>query len=111
MEVTTKELRRCDLVTATGRIDSSTAKILAQTLASITEAGRYKVVLNMKDVTFISSAGLGKLIDTQKTCKHLKRGELILAEVPPQIKEALDLAGLLSLFKIFDSEVEAVGSF
>ncbi len=111
MEVTTKELRRCDLVSAEGRIDSSTVKILVQTLASIKEAGRYKIVLNMKDVTFISSAGLGELIDTQKTCKHLKRGELVLAEVPSQIKEVLDLAGLKPLFKIFDSEVEAVGSF
>lgn len=111
MEVTTQELRRCDLVTATGRIDVSTVKTLAQTLASITEAGRYKIVLNMKDVTYISSAGLGELIATQKTCHHLKRGELVLAEVPPQIKEALELAGLTSLFKIFDSGVEAVGSF
>ena len=65
----------------------------------------------MKDVTFISSAGLGELVDTQKTCKHLKRGELVLAAVPPQIKEAMDLAGLKPLFKIFDTEVDAVGSF
>ncbi len=111
MEVTTKELRRCDVVTAEGRIDSATVGILAQALASIKEAGRYKIALNIKDVTFISSAGLGELVDTQKTCKHLKRGELVLAEVPPQIEGVLDLAGLKPLFKIFDSEVEAVGSF
>ena len=111
MEVTTKELRRCTVVTVAGRIDSSTVKILAQALASIKEAGRYKIVLNMKDVTFISSAGLGELVDTQKTCKHLKRGELVLAEVPSRIEGGLDLAGLKPLFKIFDSEVEAVGSF
>jgi anti-anti-sigma regulatory factor len=54
---------------------------------------------------------LGELINTQKTCKHLKRGELVLAEVPPRIKEAMDLAGLKPLFKIFDTEVDAVGSF
>ena len=111
MEVTTKELRRCDVVAVTGRVDSSTVKILTQALASITEAGRYKIVLNMKDVTFISSIGLGELVSTQKTCKHLKRGELVLAEVPQRIDEALDLAGLIPLFKIFDSEVDAVGSF
>jgi anti-sigma B factor antagonist len=111
MEVTTKELRRCDVVTAKGRIDSATVETLARALASVKEAGRYKIVLNMKDVTFISSAGLGELINTQKTCKHLKRGELVLAEVPPRIKEAMDLAGLKPLFKIFDTEVDAVGSF
>ena len=111
MEVTTKELRRCDLVTVEGRIDSSTVEALAQALASITDAGRYKIVLNMKDVTFVSSAGLGELIAAQKTCHHLKRGDLVLAEVPSQTKEALTLAGLSPLFKIFDSETEAVGSF
>jgi anti-sigma B factor antagonist len=111
MEVETKKLRRCDLVTASGRIDSSTVENLAQALASIKKAGRYKIVMNVRDVTFISSAGLGELIDTQKTCKHLNRGELVLAEVPSQMKEALDLAGLTPLFKIFDSEAEAVGSF
>ncbi len=111
MEVTTKELRRCDLITAVGRIDSATVGTLTQVLASVKEAGRYKIVLNMKDVTFVSSAGLGELVDTQKSCKHLKRGELVLAEVSPQIEEALDLVGLKPLFKIFDSEVDAVGSF
>ncbi|HEX9922272.1 MAG TPA: STAS domain-containing protein [Anaerolineae bacterium] len=111
MEVTTKRLRRCDLVTAKGRIDSSTVKGLADTLNLIKEDGRYKIVFNMRDVTFISSIGLSELIDTQKTCRHLKRGELILAEVPDRIKEALQLAGLTPLFKIFDTETEAVGHF
>lgn len=111
MEVTTKRLRRCDLVIAKGRIDSSTVKELTQALDSIKEAGRYKIVFNMKDVTYISSIGLGALIDTQKTCKHLMRGELVLAEVPERIKEALELAGLTPLFKVFATETEAVGNF
>ena len=111
MEVTTKKLRRCDLVVAKGRIDSSTVKMLAEALESIKEAGRYKIVFNMKDVTYISSSGLSELIATQKTCKHLKRGELVLAEVPPRISEALELAGLTPLFNTFDTEIEAVGNF
>jgi len=111
MEVETKQLRRCDLVIARGRIDSSTVKTLKDAFASIKDAGRYKIVFNMNGVTYISSAGLGELIDTQNTCKHLFRGELVLAEVPQRIKEALDLAGLTALFKIFDTETEAVGNF
>jgi anti-sigma B factor antagonist len=99
------------LVVAKGRIDSSTVKILREALTAIKEDGRYKIVLNMRDVTYISSAGLGELIDTQNSCKHLLRGELVLAEVPERIQEALDLAGLTALFKIFDTEIEAVGSF
>ncbi|MEW5959911.1 MAG: STAS domain-containing protein [Chloroflexota bacterium] len=111
MEVTSKQLRRCDLVVAKGRIDASTVKVLSHALAEIKEAGRYKIVLNMKDVTYISSAGLSELIDTQNTCKQLSRGELVLVEVSPRIKDVLDLAGLTPLFNIFDTEVEAVGNF
>jgi anti-sigma B factor antagonist len=111
MEVTTKELRRCDLVIAKGRIDTATVKTLSEALAKIKEAGRYRIVLNMKDVTYISSAGLSELIDTQNTCKYLKRGELVLAEVPPRIREVFELAGLTPLFKIYDTEIEAVGNF
>ncbi len=111
MEVTAKELRRCDLVIAKGRIDTATVKILSEALAAIKNAGRHKIVLNMKDVTYISSAGLSELIDTQNTCKYLKRGELVLAEVPPRIREVFNLAGLTPLFTMYDSESEAVGSF
>ncbi|MFN8459706.1 MAG: STAS domain-containing protein [Anaerolineae bacterium] len=111
MEVTSKQLRRCDLVVARGRIDSATVKTLAQALAAIKEAGRYKIVLNMKDITYISSAGLSELIDTQNNCKRFNRGELVLAEVQQRIKEVFDLAGLTPMFKMFESEVEAVGNF
>jgi anti-sigma B factor antagonist len=51
------------------------------------------------------------LIDTQKRCKRLNRGEIVLVEVPEPIYETFDLAGFLPLFQIFDSDVEAVGSF
>lgn len=111
MEVTSKQLRRCDLVVARGRIDSATVKTLAQALAAVKEAGRYKIVLNMKEITYISSAGLSELIDTQNSCKRFNRGELVLAEVPQRIKEVFDLAGLTPMFKMFDTEIEAVGSF
>jgi anti-sigma B factor antagonist len=110
MEVSAKQLRRCDLVVAKGRIDTGTVKTLAQALAAIKEAGRNKIALNLKEVTYISSAGLSELIDTQNYCKH-RRGQLVLAEVPPRIREVFDLAGLTPMFKMFDSEIEAVGSF
>ena len=111
MEITTKQLRHCDLVVVKGRIDASTVKTLSQALAESKKAGHYKIVLSMKDVTYISSAGLSELIDTQNTCKQLSRGELVLAEVPSRIKDVLELAGLTPLFKLFETEVEAVDSF
>jgi len=111
VEITSKKLRRCDLVTVKGRIDSDTVDELAQALEAIKKAGRFKIVLNMRDVTYISSAGLSELIDTQNTCKRWNRGELILTEVPVRVKEVLDLAGLTALFAVYHNETDAVGSF
>ena len=111
MEATTTQFKRCDLVKATGRIDSQTAPQLAEAFSAISEAQRFKIVFDMGGVDYISSAGLRVMIDVQKTCKRWNRGEMVLANVPQRIYEALDLAGFVPLFKLFDDVVEAVGSF
>jgi anti-sigma B factor antagonist len=111
MEVTIKQFKRCDLVKATGRIDSNTAPKLAEAFEGITKADRFRIVFDVSGVDFISSAGLRVLINVQKTCKRWNRGELVLASVPQRIHETLDLAGFVPLFKFADEPLEAVGSF
>lgn len=111
MELASERFRRCDLVRAMGRIDSQTAPQLAAAFQAITKDGRFKIVFDMSGVEFVSSAGLRVLVDGQKTCKHLNRGELVLAAVPSRIYETLDLVGFVPLFTLFDDVVEAVGSF
>lgn len=110
MEVTTTQYKHCDLVKPTGRIDSATAPKLAEFLDGITESGRYRIVLDLNDVEFMSSAGLRVLISTQKTCKRYNRGQIVLALVPKRVYEALELAGFLPLFKLYDNILDAVGS-
>jgi anti-sigma B factor antagonist len=65
----------------------------------------------MSELDFLSSAGLRVLINTQKTCKRYNRGELVLVKIPENIYAALDLAGFIPLFKIFDDVLTAIGSF
>lgn len=111
MEVTTTEYKRCDVVKAAGRIDSSTAPSLEEALGSIIEAGRYKIVFDMSEVNFMSSKGWWVLIDAQKKCKRYKRGEVVLVDVQENIRESLDLVGMGSYFKMYDDITAAVGSF
>lgn len=111
MEFSTKDLKRCTLIRLGGRIDGSVAPELGHSLRSVMDAGHYKLVLNMKDVTYTSSAALRELISTWKNCRRWNRGDLRLAEVAPNILKVLDLTGLSSQFMVFDSESEAVGSF
>ena len=111
MEVTTTQYKRCDLISVKGRVDSFTAPQLSDAIESLTNAGRYKLTLDMSGVEFMSSAGLRVLINTQKTCKRFNRGEIVLACVPQRIFEALDLAGFVPLFRFFDNITAAVASF
>jgi len=110
MEISTIQFKRCDLVKAIGRIDSATAPQLFDAFNKVIDSGKYRIVFNLKDVSFISSAGLRVLISTQKICKKYNRGELVLTNLPENINAALELAGFTALFRIFESEVEAVGN-
>jgi anti-sigma B factor antagonist len=111
MEISSTNFKHCSLVKVTGRIDSSTAPQLAETLDKLQLEGQYKIVLNLSGVDFISSSGLRVLINTLKSCRRYNRGDLILASVPERINAALDLAGFLPFFKVFEDDTVAVGQF
>ena len=111
METKVMSYKHCDMVKPTGRIDSATAPKFNEALQSITDQGRFKIILDFSDLDFISSAGLRVLINTQKICKRYNRGEVVLAKVPANVYAALDLSGFTSLFQIFDDVLNAVGNF
>jgi anti-sigma B factor antagonist len=111
MEVTTQEFKHCDLVKVTGRVDSSTAPAFAKALDKVNENGRFKLVVDMSELEYMSSAGFRALLASQRNCKRYNRGELVLVSVPERIREALELAGFTELFKTFDDSITAVGSF
>ena len=111
METTTQKFKQCDMITVKGRVDSATAAQLGEALEAITKDGRYKIVLDMSGMEYMTSAGMRVLLATQKECKKLSRGEVVLAVVPERIKDALDLAGFIPLFTIFDEVTPAVGYF
>lgn len=111
MEITTQEFKHCDLIKVKGRVDSATAPQLAQALEAASGAGKYKLVVNMGELEYMSSAGFRALLAAQRESKKFNRGEVVLAEVPERIREALELAGFTELFKTFDDEVSAVGHF
>ncbi|HVN15854.1 MAG TPA: STAS domain-containing protein [Anaerolineales bacterium] len=111
MEVFKKEFKHCDVLTVKGRVDSATAPQFSQALDAVTESGRYKIVIDMSGLEYMSSAGFRALLATQRICKRYNRGEVVLAIVPERIHEALELAGFTELFKMYDDPLTAVGSF
>ena len=111
METTHKEFKHCDVIAVTGRVDSSTAPKFSAALDGITEKGRYKLVVDMAGLEYMSSAGFRALLAAQRNSKRYNRGEVVLVSVPDRIREALELAGFTELFKTFDEPLSAVGHF
>jgi anti-sigma B factor antagonist len=111
MEITTQELKHCDLIKVTGRVDSSTAPAFSKELEKANETGYFKIVIDMSELEYMSSAGFRALLASQRNCKRYNRGELVLVAVPDRVREALELAGFTELFKTFDDTITAVGSF
>jgi anti-sigma B factor antagonist len=103
-------MKRVDLVTVSGRIDSSNAAEFEKHLKELMEGGRHRLVLNLAGVTYMSSAGLRTLVSTLKECKK-KSGDVRLAAPSERVAEVLSLAGLDSLFQVYDDDTAAVGSF
>ena len=111
METTSKQYTHCDVVTVVGIVDSSSAPQFSEALNAIIHAGRYRIVIDMNGVEYMSSAGFRALLAAQRNCKHHNQGEVVLVNVPDNIKNALELAGFTTLLKIFNDLISAVGNF
>ena len=57
MEISVQEFKHCDMISVKGRVDSATAPQLAQALEAANEGGKYKLVINMDGLEYMSSAG------------------------------------------------------
>ncbi len=111
MEVSVNPINNCDVVTVEGRIDSYTAPQLSEALNEITSQNIFKIILDMNEVTYVSSAGLRVMIDIQKKCKRDNQGEVLLVNTPQRVYETLELAGFVPLFKFFNNVTTALAEF
>ena len=112
MEIKVEAMKRCDLVSVSGMVDSANAQDLEEKLLDLIEGGQKNLVLNMGEVTFISSPGLKALLAAQiRARKKVPPGEVVISEIAPNLKEVLELVGLHHLFRFYDQDIEAVGSF
>jgi anti-anti-sigma factor len=111
MQTQVTSYHRCEVLKVVGRIDSETVPTLRQAICDITDTGKFNLVLDMTEVSFVSSAGWWVLIDTQKNCKRSTRGELVMAGLADRIKHSLDLVGMSEYFRLYETVTDAVGQF
>lgn len=111
MEFIITENKHCALIEIKGRIDSYTAPKIYQGLTALMEDGQYNLVIDMKDVSFISSAGILMFVNAQKQCRHHNRGEIVFSGIPDLIFSGFKMAGFDQYFNFYTDAVTAVGRF
>ena len=112
MEIKAETMKRCELLSVAGRVDSSTAPELEKVLLGLIQSGQKNIVVNLKDTDFISSAGLKALLSAlMKVRKMIPAGDVVISEIKPELRESFDLVGFDRLFTFYEDNMRAVGSF
>ena len=85
-------------------------EVLKDKINSLILQGHKKMLLNLADVPYIDSAGLGEIVRTYTTVSR-QGGQLKLVNLTKRITDLLMITKLLTVFETFDSEAEALKSF
>jgi anti-sigma B factor antagonist len=85
-------------------------ELLKDKVNSVLSTGTKKIVLNLAEVPYIDSAGLGEIVRTFTTVSR-QGGSLKLLNLTKRITDLLSITKLLTVFDTYDSESEAVQSF
>jgi anti-sigma B factor antagonist len=93
-----------------GYLDAHTAPKLEEALQNLLGSSRYNIVVNCKDLSYISSAGLGVFMAfIEDVRKH--SGDIKLTNMSPKVYNVFDLLGFPLLYEIFKEEQDAITRF
>jgi anti-sigma B factor antagonist len=99
------------ILTVKGYMDTTTAPEFEKHFQSALSAHKFKLVIDLKDVDYISSAGWGIFVSEIKRIR-LEKGDLVLSGMNPEVEEIFKLLEFDTFLKSYDTVEEAVaGSF
>lgn len=97
------------VVVVSGRVDSVTAATLDTELGKIVQDDK-KIVLDLKNVSYLSSAGVRAIVRVLQTAQK-SGGGVKLASIPSHVEEVLQTVGMMHVFQSYPSVDEAASSF
>lgn len=111
-EFNTSILNKGDIsvINLQGFLDAHTAPSLENNFSQLINSGRYKIVVNFKDLAYISSAGLGVFMAYIEKIRE-NEGDIKLAGMSEKVYNIFDLLGFPLLYEIFKTEEEAIEKF
>ena len=111
MQVIERRIGDVTVLQLIGRLELETGDlILRDTINRLVEEGQVKLVLDMKEVTRLDSAGIGMLVSKYLTVRRAG-GTIKLLHPTERTDHLMDITKLTTVFQVFDDEASAVKSF
>jgi anti-sigma B factor antagonist len=111
MKTSTRKVENVTIVDLSGRITLGEGSVvLRDTVRDLIAKGDKKILLNLGEVTYIDSSGIGELVSAFTTVRN-QGGELKLLNLTKKVHDLLQITKLYTVFDVKDDEATAITSF
>jgi len=111
MKASSRQVDNVTIVDLSGRITLGEGSVvLRETVKDLVSKGRNRILLNLGDVTYIDSSGIGELVSAFTSVRN-QGGELKLLKLTKKVHDLLQITKLYTVFDIKDDEAAAVQAF
>lgn len=111
IKATTRQVDAVTVVDVSGRITlGEGSSVLRDTVRDLLNRGQKKILLNLGDVTYIDSSGIGELVSGYTTVTN-QGGQLKLLNLTKKVHDLLQITKLYTVFEVHNEETAAIRSF
>jgi len=111
LKASTRQVGAVTIVDLSGQIKlGEGSSVLRDTVKDLLGKGQKKILVNLGDVNYIDSAGIGELVSAFTSSRN-QGGELKLLHLTKKIHDVLQLTKLYTVFDVWDDEAQAVAAF
>ena len=110
MDITKKESNGVSIMKLKGRLDLASGAGLKDEVKALMDKEMNLIHLNLSEVDFINSSGLGVLVSIMKEVR-VQKGRLTLSDLASYVQEIFEITQLSHIFEIFPTEEEAINSY
>jgi anti-sigma B factor antagonist len=111
VKLTTRQVGEVTVIDAAGRITlGEGSSTFRDTIKEMVNGGQKKIILNLAEVSYIDSSGIGELVSGFTTVSNAG-GSLKLLNLTKRIHDLLQITKLYTIFEVFDDEAKALSAF
>ena len=107
MDISIKKVAVTTVVRLSGDLDTNTSPVAQERLDTLVEEGNHHLLVNLRKVGFVSSAGLRILLATAKRLNKAD-GSLKVTDLNETVQEVFEISGFVSILDVYGTEEEAL---